>query len=195
MNQPPTSGIDRPSADAPATWDLDLAHTQVEFSAKHMMLATMKGRFASVSGSIFWDPRNLPNSTVELTIDAGSIDTGNDQRDEHLRSPDFLDAEKYPQLTFRSRRIDPVPGVDEARYQVTGDLTIRGVTREIVVDATFDGRARDPWGNDRVGYHATTSIDRRDFGLVWNVALETGGILVGDAVRIAVEGEATRRAA
>lgn len=172
------------------TWQIDAAHSVVEFAVKHLMLATAKGRFATVSGTIVADEADPARSSVDVTIDAASIDTRNEQRDGHLRSPDFLDVERYPTITFRSRRVEPLGG---DRVRVVGDLTVRDVTREVVLDAAFHGRAKDPWGNERVGFSAQTSIDRRDFGATWNVPLEGGGVVVGHEVKIGIEIEAIRQ--
>lgn len=172
-----------------ADWQIDPAHTQVEFAVKHMMISTVKGRFARVSGSIHLDDANPARSSVEATIDAASIDTRVDQRDAHLRSADFLEAERYPAITFHSTRVEPQ---GEGRAKVTGDLTIRGVTRTITLDVNEEGRLKDPYGNDRIGFSATGKLDRREFGLTWNQALEAGGVLVGNEVKITIDVEATR---
>ncbi len=172
------------------TWQIDAAHSHVEFAVRHMMVSTVKGRFAALSGAIQLDEADLTRSSVDVTIDASSIDTRESQRDGHLRSPDFLDVEQFPSITYRSRRVEPLEG---GHLRVIGDLTIRDVTREVALDATMEGRAQDPWGGERVGYSAKTVISRKDFGLKWNVALEGGGILVGDEVKIALEVEAVRQ--
>lgn len=169
------------------TWELDPAHTVVEFSAKHMMITTVKGRFTDVTGVIHADEANRSRSSVEATIKAASLDTRTEGRDQHLRSADFLDVETYPEITFKSTRVEPV---DKEHFHVTGDLTIRGTTRPVTLKATFEGRGKDPWGGERAGFSATTKIDRRDFGLTWNAALETGGVLVGNEVKIRIEAEA-----
>lgn len=169
-----------------STWTLDPSHTLVEFSAKHMMIARVKGRFGTVSGTVELDESDPSRSSAEVTIDASSIDTRNDDRDAHLRSADFLDVENHPTIEFRSKRFEPQ---GEDRYQVVGDLTIRGVTREVVLEMTEEGRAQDPWGNYRIGVSGEAVIDRRDFGLTWNQALEAGGVLVGHEIRISLEVE------
>ncbi len=169
------------------TWQIDPAHTEVGFAVKHMMIATVRGRFADVSGKITLDEEDLKNSSVEVEIQAASIDTRQEQRDEHLRSADFFDVENHPTLTFRSRRVEPA---GKGKFKVIGDLTIRGTSREVVLEATEEGRGKDPWGNERVGFSAGTTIDRRDFGLTWNTALETGGVLVGNDIKISLEVEA-----
>lgn len=172
------------------TWRLDPAHTNVEFAARHMMITTVKGRFTDVNGTIEIDEADPSCSTVEVEIDAGSIDTRVEDRDDHLRSADFLDVENHAAITFRSRRIEGDPTAEGDRFRVIGDLTIRGTTREVVLDATYEGQMPDPWGGQRTGFSAETTIDRRDFGLTWNQALETGGVLVGNKVRIHLEVQA-----
>ncbi len=174
-----------------STWTIDASHTLVEFAVKHMMIATVKGRFGEVSGTIVLDEASLENSSVEVEIDAASIDTRNADRDAHLRSADFFDVENHPKLTFRSRRVEPQ---GEGRFRVVGDLTIRGTTREVVLEVEDQGRGKDPWGGERAAFSARTEIDRTDFGLTWNAALETGGVLVSDRVRISIEVEAVRSA-
>jgi polyisoprenoid-binding protein YceI len=167
------------------TWTIDPAHSTVEFVAKHMMITTVKGRFAEFAGTVIADEEHLADSTVEVTMQAASLDTRSEQRDAHLRSPDFLDVEHYPEVTFRSTRISGTK--DE--FQLTGDLTIRGVTRPITLDVTFEGEGKDPWGGTRASFSAKGKFDRRDFGLTWNVALETGGILVSNEVKINIEAQ------
>jgi polyisoprenoid-binding protein YceI len=171
-------------------WVIDPAHTLVEFGVRHMMVSTVKGRFRDVRGAIELDETDPTRSSVSVEIDVASIDTGEPQRDAHLRSADFFDAERYPVITFQSRRIEEA-GHD--RYRVVGDLTIRDVTREVTLDATYEGRARDPYGNERIGFSARTTLNRRDFGLTWNVALETGGFIVGDTVTVSAEVEAIKQ--
>ena len=173
------------SADTRTTWTIDPSHSTVEFVAKHMMITTVKGRFAELEGTIVADEANIGDSTVEVTMQAASLDTRSEQRDAHLRSPDFLDVETYPTVTFRSTRIEGTK--DE--FELTGDLTIRGVTRPITLDVTFEGEGKDPWGGTRASFSAKGKFDRRDFGLTWNVALETGGILVSNEVKINIEAQ------
>ena len=168
-----------------STWTLDASHSTVEFVAKHMMITTVKGRFADVTGTIVADEANFTDSSVEVTMQAASLDTRSEQRDAHLRSPDFLDVETYPTVTFRNTGL--VGTKDE--FQLTGDLTIRGVTRPITLDVTFEGEGKDPWGGTRASFSAKGKFDRRDFGLTWNVALETGGILVSNEVKINIEAQ------
>ena len=171
-------------------WELDPAHTTVEFAAKHMMITTVRGRFSDVSGTIEADEANPDGSSAEASMDAASIDTGNEQRDAHLRSADFLDVENDPVISFRSKRVRGATGRTGDSFEVTGDLTIRGTTREVTLDVMYEGKIRDLEGKERAGFSATTEIDRRDFGLVWNQALEAGGLLVGNEISITIEAEA-----
>ena len=171
------------------TWTLDPTHTTIEFVAKHMMITTVKGRFAEFAGTIVADEARLEDSTVEVTMQAASLDTRSEQRDAHLRSPDFLDVEQYPEVTFRSTGLR---GTKES-FKLTGDLTIRGVTRPITLDVTFEGEGKDPWGGTRASFSAKGKFDRRDFGLTWNVALETGGILVSNEIKINIEAQVVQR--
>lgn len=172
------------------TWKIDPAHTLVEFTAKHMMITNVRGRFADVEGSVQVDEENANDSSVSVELDAASIDTRVEQRDQHLRSADFLNVEEFPKVTFRSTKVEGASFEPGKSFRVVGDLTIRGTTREVVLDATFEGRGRDPWGGERVSFSADTKIDRRDFGLTWNAALETGGVLVGNDLKIHVEAQA-----
>jgi polyisoprenoid-binding protein YceI len=165
------------------TWELDKVHSEISFSVRHMMITSVRGKFRDFSGKFEGDPANLGGAHAEVTVDAGSVDTADGQRDGHLRSGDFFDAEKHPKITFRST------GVEKRgdKYEVRGDLTIRGVTKPVLLHAEIEGPAKDPWGNQRVGISATGEVDREDYGLVWNQALETGGVLVGKKVKLAVE--------
>ena len=172
-----------------STWTLDPDHTQVWFSVRHMMFATVKGQFPGVSGELKLNDADPTETAVEVRIDAATIDTRNEQRDQHLRSADFFDVENHPHLTFVSRRVERVGGL---KYRVTGDLTIRGTTREVVLNAEETGRGKDPWGQEKIGFTAETRIDRKDFGLTWNQALEAGGVLVSDEVKISIDGQAIR---
>jgi polyisoprenoid-binding protein YceI len=173
-----------------STWQLDPAHSSVEFSVKHLMIAHVKGTFSGIQATVSGDEANLGKSNLVVKIDTATIDTGNDQRDNHLRSADFFDVEKYPAITFVAKRIT---GDVAADFKLTGDLTIRDVTREVTLDVTFEGRAKDPWGGSRLGYTATGKIRRTDFGLNWNQALEAGGVLVSEDVKIAVEAQFVRK--
>ena len=173
-------------------WNIDTVHSGINFSVRHMVVSKVRGRFAKFSGELAIDDSDLTRSSVDVAIEAASIDTGNAQRDGHLRSADFFDVATFPELRFRSTRIDK-RGDD--RYTVVGQLTIRDVTREVSLDVEFGGRARDPWGNERLGFVATASVDRKEFGLRWNQALETGGVLVGDRIDIELELQGVRAAA
>jgi polyisoprenoid-binding protein YceI len=177
-----------PAAGTKTTWKLDPSHTLVEFSAKHLMITTVKGRITDVEGTIISDERDPKNSSVEATLKAASIDTRTDQRDQHLRSADFLNAEQFPEIQFRSTRIEG----GKEKFKLTGDLTIRDVTRPITLDVQFEGQQKDPWGGERVGFSANGKIDRREFGLTWNQALETGGVVVGNDIKISLEVEAVK---
>jgi len=171
------------------TWSLDPSHTQVGFAVKHLMISTVKGRFPDVTGSISMYPGD-PILEADISIKTASITTNEEKRDAHLRSADFLNADVYPVIQFRGSRIDGNP---DSKFVLHGDLTIRGATKPVALYIVNHGRLTDPWGNERVGYTATTSIHRKDFGLEWNMALEAGGVLVGDEVRITIETELVRR--
>ena len=177
------------------TWTIDAAHTGVELAVKPMMITTVRGRFKDVKGTIEVDEQNPADSTVNVEIAAASLDTGVADRDGHLRSADFLDVENHPALTFRSKRVEGAFAKEGDRFAITGDLTIRGVTKEVTLEGTYEGTGKDPWGRTRAGARATAKIDRRDWGLVWNQALETGGILVANDVRIEIEVQAVKAAA
>ena len=176
---------------AVSTWNVDASHSVAEFAVKHMMIATAKGRFATLEGAIEIDEANPLASSVTATIDVASIDTKDEQRDAHLRSDDFFNAEKFPKITFASKRVERV---DADNYRVLGDLTIRDVTKEVVLDTEFGGQVADPWGNQRAGFMATTQVNRKEFGLKWNNLLETGAVAVGDKVKITLHIEAVRAA-
>jgi polyisoprenoid-binding protein YceI len=175
-----------------STWNIDAAHSAIEFAAKHMMITTVKGRLADARGTLTIDEETPTRSTVRVEFDAKSLDTRSEQRDQHLRSGDFLDVEQFPTIAFTSRRIEGAKAEAGAEFKVIGELTIRGVTKEVTLDATYEGRGRDPWGGERVSFSADAKIDRRDFGLVWNAALETGGVLVSNDIKIHLEIQAIR---
>lgn len=177
------------------TWTLDPTHTDVGFSVKHMMFTTVRGRFTDVEGRIVLDTEHPERSTVDVEIRAASIDTRVADRDEHLRSPDFFDVESHPSLTFRSRRVQGSFAEPGDPFRVVGDLTIRGTTREVALAARFEGYGQDPWGGNRIGFHAEATLDRRDFGLTWNQALEAGGVLVGHDIRITLDVQALEEVA
>ncbi len=168
------------------TYNIDPAHSSVEFIARHMMITKVRGRFAKFEGVIRVPEGSDIPTEIDVTIDASSIDTQEEQRDAHLRSPDFFDIDNHPHLTFKSKRIQSGSG----SFDVIGDLTLHGVTREVILEAEFDGRGADPWGGNRVGYSASTKINRKDFGLNWNAALEAGGVLVSDDIKIELNVEA-----
>lgn len=178
-----------PTAALPA-WSIDPLHSTVEFSVRHMVVSTFTGRFTSFAADIRFDEDRLDDSSIVATVDVASIDTGNEQRDAHLKSDDFFSAAHYPQMTFRSNRIERTAD----GFKIYGELTIRGVTRPVVFDAEYGGQVVDPWGNIRTGIVAETSINRKDFGLNWNALIETGGAVVGDKVKITLHIEATRPA-
>jgi polyisoprenoid-binding protein YceI len=167
-------------------YTLDRAHTAVEFAVRHLMISKVRGRFTAFDGQVELAPGSDLPVAVNAVIEAASIDTREEQRDAHLRSADFLEADKYPQLVFESERIEGTP----EQFTIDGKLTIHGVTRDVRLGASFEGRVNDPWGGVRVGYAAHVTINRKDFGLTWNAALETGGVVVGDEVRIELNVEA-----
>lgn len=169
------------------TWKLDPAHSSAEFKIKHMMISNVKGSFTGLAGTLIEDKNDPARSSVEATIEIGSINTGDAQRDTHLKSADFFEQEKHPQMTFKSTKVEKK---GEGEYKVTGDLTLHGVTKSVtfaVEGPTAPGK--DPWGNTRIGLEATTKINRKDYGLSWNAALETGGILVGEDVQITIDAQ------
>jgi polyisoprenoid-binding protein YceI len=170
----------QPSTTAVRTLWIDRSHSEVAFQVRHL-LTKVRGRFADFAGTIEFDETNPPDSRVEVVIQAASIDTAEPDRDKHLRSADFFEVDKYPTLTFKSTSILPRGG---NTYDVVGDLTIHGVTKSVTLPASFLGKAQDPWGNERAAFEAELTLNRKDFGLHWNAALETGGFLVGDEVKV-----------
>jgi polyisoprenoid-binding protein YceI len=173
-------------------WQVDGAHSAVNLTVRHMVISKVRGRFTKWNAKLALDTADLTRSSVDVDIEAASIDTGVADRDNHLRSPDFLDAQKHPLLSYKSRRVE---ALSPERLRVIGDLTIRNVTREIALDVEYGGQGKDPWGNQRVGFTATASLNRKEFGLTWNQALETGGVLVADRVDIEIELQAIKQAA
>ena len=169
-----------------SVWHIDPAHSLVEFGVRHMMVSTVRGRFTGLSGTIVDAGEDPKLSSVKAAIDVTTLITGDPRRDEHLRSADFFDLAKYPSITFESRRISG----PRDRFTIIGDLTIHGVTREVTLQATFNGTGTSPYGQRVAGFTAETTINRKDFGLNWNAALETGGVLVGDQAKVAIEIEA-----
>jgi polyisoprenoid-binding protein YceI len=176
---------------AVSTWTIDPAHSVVELAVKHMMFSTVKGQFPNIAGTITFDESNLANSSVSAQIDAASITTREANRDTHLRSADFLDVENFPSIVFESTEIVPR---GSHNFVIVGNLTLRGVTQEVTLDAELAGKGTDPWGRQRAGFTATTSISRKDFGLTWNQGLEAGGVLVSDQVKISLEIQAMQQA-
>lgn len=169
----------------PTTWKLDPTHSTIEFSAKHMMFTTVRGRFGQFEGTIRTPSTKPSDASVEVVMQAASLDTRTEQRDAHLRSADFLDVEQFPTVTFKSTKIE---GTRE-QFTITGDLTIRGVTKPVTLDVTYEGAGTDPWGGQRMGFSATGKIDRREFGLTWNQALEAGGVLVSNEIKLQIDAQ------
>ena len=186
----PLRVVDGVTLPAAGTYVLDPTHTRIGFVARHLMVTKVRGSFAEFEGSITVGD-DAKASTAEATMKAVSIETGVADRDSHLRSGDFLEAEKYPTISFRNARVLSQRGTE---FKVAGDLTIKDVTREVVLDVELDGVAKDPWGNEKLAVTARTEIDREDFGMTWNVALETGGVLVSKKIRIEIEAQAARQA-
>ena len=173
-----------------ATYRLEPSHSSVEFAVKHMLIATTKGRFHDYDVVAQVDENDFRNSSATVTIKAASVDTGTPDRDGHLRSADFFDVEQHPELVFVSRRIDQHKG----DWRITGDLTIRGVTREVVLDAEVTGPVTDPWGGSRIGVSAHGKVNRKDFGMQWNAALDNGGFVLADDVKLNIEVELLKQA-
>lgn len=176
-----------------ATWTIDGAHSAAQFSVRHLMVSNVKGEFTKTSGSVVWDGKNLSTAVVEATIDAASISTREPKRDAHLKSADFFDVATYPTLTFKSTKVEPA---GQGKLRMAGNLTMHGVTKPVVFEVDGPTPAiKDPYGNQRVGASATATISRREFGMVWNAALEAGGVVVGDAVSITLDVELILKAA
>lgn len=173
-------------------WEIDSSHSSVHFSVRHLVIAKVRGTFGRWTGTVHVPGGDFSIATVAVTIDASSIDTGVAARDAHLKSADFFDVAEYPELRFVGKRVQPRGDGD---LDVVGDLTIKGITREVVLRVEQNGEARDPWGNQRAAFSAKTTIDRKDFGLTWNQALETGGVVVGDRVDIEAEIQAVKQVA
>jgi len=182
-----------PTLAAAASWNIDPDHSSTGFKVRHLMVSNVKGSFGKVQGAVTIDDKDITKSSVSVTVDTASIDTGVAKRDTHLRSPDFLDVGKYPTMTFVSTK---VAKNGSNGLKVTGNLTLHGITRPIVLDVEGpSGESKDPWGNMRRGASATAKIDRKDFGLTWNKALETGGVVVGEDINIIIEVEMIKAAA
>lgn len=176
---------------AKTKWIVDPTHSSIDFTIRHMMIAKVKGTFHTFEANIEADPTDLTTADVQFSIDLSSIDTRNDDRDAHLRTADFFDIEKYPKLTFQSTQITKT---GDREYNVTGNLNLHGVTRPETFSVTFEGQGKDPWGNEKAGFSGQGSLKRSDYGLTWNAALETGGVLVGDEVKVSIEIEASKQA-
>ncbi len=171
-------------------WQIDSAHSDITFSVRHMMISKVRGRFTDFSGTVNFDEDTPTNTSVHVEIDAASIDTQEEDRDNHLRSADFLDAESYPKLIFVGKEVKQT---SDNEGKLIGDLTVRGVTKEVVLDVEYAGQAKSPWGTYSAGFYGTTEINRKDFGLTWNQTLETGGILVGDKIKIEIDLEIVKQ--
>jgi polyisoprenoid-binding protein YceI len=174
------------------TWNIDASHSSIHFSIRHLVIAKVRGQFTRWSGAFTVDSNDFARGQVTATIDASSIDTGVADRDKHLKSPDFFDVATFPEITFKSTRIE---SAGKEHWKVIGDLTIHGVTREVTLQVEHTGGAKDPWGNQRLGFTAKTSIERKEFGLSWNQVLEAGGVMVGDKVDIEIDLEAVQQVA
>jgi polyisoprenoid-binding protein YceI len=173
-------------------WEIDSSHSGIHFSVRHMVVSKVRGQFARWSGTVLAEDGDLGRGSVRVLIDPSSIDTGVADRDAHLKSPDFFDVAQFPEITFTSTRLEQLSA---ERFKLTGDLSLRGVTREVALEVEYSGRAKDPWGNERAGFAAKTSLNRKDFGLTWNQVLEAGGLLVGERIDIEIELEAVRQTA
>lgn len=171
-------------------WVIDPSHSQVEFTVKHMMISKVRGYFTGVSGQLILDDDDLAHSSVEVEIDTASVSTRDEKRDEHLRSAEFFDVEQYPTIIFKSTKVE---AKDDDELRISGDLTIHGETRPVVLDATYQGHGVNPWGAGVISYEASAKISRRDFKMEFNVPLDTGGVLVGDDVNITIEIEASKQ--
>ena len=176
------------------TWEIDSTHSGVHFSVRHLVIAKVRGQFARWNGSVVAEDGDFSCAHVEVVIESASIDTGLADRDAHLKAADFFDVVRYPRIVFKGKRIETPRGHFDG-MRVGGDVTIRGVTRELVLDVYYSGRTKDPWGRDRAGFTAKASIDRKDFGLTWNQPLEGGGVLVSDRVEIEIEAEIVKQMA
>ena len=174
------------------TWNIDPTHAEIGFAVRHLMLSTVRGRFGAATGTVEFNESNPNASKVDVTIDVTSIDTRQEMRDNHLRSPDFFDVATYPTMRFVSKKIE---GDVNGDFTLIGDLTIRGVTKEVSLDASLQGRGMDPWGNERMGFEAKGKINRNEFGLTWNQALETGGVVVSEDVKLSLDVEIVKQAA
>jgi polyisoprenoid-binding protein YceI len=187
------AALSLPAAAATSTWQIDPAHSAAQFAVKHLAISTVRGAFTSVKGTVQFDDKDITKSSVDVTIDVNSVDTRQPDRDKDLRSDHFFDAEHFPTITFKSKRVEQLsPG----KLKITGDLTIHGITKEVVLDV--DGPTapvKDPWGNQRMAINASTKINRQDFGVKWNQTMDNGGVVVGDEVSITIDAEMIPKAA
>jgi polyisoprenoid-binding protein YceI len=187
------AALSLPAAAATSTWQIDPAHSAAQFAVKHLAISTVRGAFTSVKGTVQFDDKDITKSSVDVTIEVNSVDTRQPDRDKDLRSDHFFDAEHFPTITFKSKRVEQVsPG----KLKISGDLTIHGITKEVVLDV--DGPTapvKDPWGNQRMAINATTKINRQDFGVKWNATMDNGGVVVGDEVSITIDAEMVQKAA
>ena len=178
---------------ATTTWKIDPAHTAAQFAVKHMMISTVRGEFKGVTGTVIWDDADVTKSSVDVTIDAKTVNTGEEPRDKDLRSDKFFDTEKFPTMTFKSKKVE---SAGTGKLKVTGDLTIHGVTKEVILNVEGPSAAvKDPWGNTRAAASATTQVNRQDFGVKWNANMDGGGVVVGDTVTITIDLEMIKQAA
>lgn len=173
------------------SWTIDNSHSQITFSVRHMMISNVHGRFENFTGNVEFNEQNLTLSSVEVQIDADSINTRDEKRDGHLKSPDFFNAAEFPYAVFKSTRVEKL---DDSHGKIYGDLTIRGIAKSVVLDVEYSGNAKSPWGSTSAGFSASTKLNRKDWDLNWNVALETGGWLVGDTININIELEIVKQA-
>ena len=182
-----------PAAAATTTWQIDPAHTAASFAVKHLMISTVRGEFKGITGTVNWDDQDITKSTVDVTIDAKTVDTNEPNRDKDLKSDHFFDVEKYPTITFKSKKVEQVA---VGKLKVTGDLTIHGVTKEVVLDVEGPSASvKDPWGNTRVAISATTKVNRQDYSVKWNATIDGGGVVVGDDVNITIDLEMIKKVA
>jgi len=188
-----TVGLTFQASATTIAWKIDPAHTAAQFAVKHMMISTVRGEFKGVTGTVIWDDQDVTKSTVDVTIDAKTVNTGEEKRDQDLRSANFFEVEKYPTLTFKSKKVE---NAGAAKLKVTGDLTMHGVTKEVVLDVDGPSPAvKDPWGNTRSAVSASTKLNRQDFGVKWNANMDGGGVVVGDTVSITIDMEMVKQAA
>lgn len=181
-----------PAAAATSTWQIDPAHTAAGFAVKHLMISTVRGQFKGITGTVTWDDQDVSKSSVDVTIDANTVDTSEPMRDKDLKSDKFFDVAKYPTITFKSKKVE---AVSAGKVKITGDLTIHGVTKEAVLDVEGPTPpVKDPWGNTRVAASATTNVNRQDYGVKWNANMDGGGVVVGDDVNITIDLEMTKKA-